>query len=198
MQRKVWLALALGIAAAPAAAQSTGTPVFAAPYRAFSTNEIGVSFSDPGPGYALEGSYRIGFGSRMDGGIRAGIADSRYSESALLVGVDGRARVLDHSETFPLDGSFTFGFGFTTSGDNTVSMLPIGFSMGRRVIVEGSSLSLVPYVHPVLTPLFGDADGVDFSIGFGVDVRINPRLDLRFSAAVGDRDGIGFTAAFLH
>lgn len=198
MLRKTPLVMVLALVAAPLAAQSTGTPIFAAPYRAFSTNEVAVSFSDPGPGFALEGSYRIGFGSRIDGGVRAGIADSKGNDAALLVGVDGRARVLDHSDSFPLDGSFTFGFGFSSSDGGTVSMLPIGFSMGRRVIVEGSSLSFVPYVHPVLTPLFGDADGVDFSIGFGVDVRVTPRLDLRFSAAVGDRDGIGFTAAFLH
>lgn len=198
MRRNSLAAFAAVLIAAPLAAQSTGTPVYAAPYRAFSTSEIAISFSDPGPGFALEGSYRVGFGSRIDGGVRAGLADSKGGDAALLVGVDGRARVLDHSDAFPLDGSFTFGFGFSSAGDNTVSMLPIGFSMGRRVLVEGSNLSIVPYVHPVLTPLFGDADGVDFSIGFGVDVRITPRLDLRFSAAIGDRDGIGFTAAFIH
>jgi len=38
-------ALAFG---APAAAQETGTPVFSAPYRAFSTHELGLSLSAPG------------------------------------------------------------------------------------------------------------------------------------------------------
>jgi len=185
------------MAVAPLSAQSTGTPVFAAPYRAFSLSEIGLSFSDPGFGFALEGSYRIGFGSRIDGGVRAGFADGSGGNAAVLLGVDGRARVLDHTEAFPLDGSFTFGFGLNSSDGNTVALLPIGFTMGRRILIEGSSTSFVPYVHPVLTPLFGDADGVDFSLGFGVDVRITPRLDLRFSAAIGDRDGIGLTASFL-
>lgn len=178
-------------------AQSTGTPVFAAPYRAFSTSEIGISFSDPGSGYALEGSYRIGFGSRIDGGIRAGFADTKGGNSSLLLGVDGRARVLDHTDAFPLDGSVTFGFGLNATDDGTVAMLPIGFSMGRRILVEGSSTSIVAYVQPVVTPLFGDADGADFTLGFGVDLRISSRLDLRFSGAIGDRDGIGFTVAFL-
>ncbi|MBA2291243.1 MAG: hypothetical protein H0W15_02180 [Gemmatimonadales bacterium] len=197
MRRNGAMVAALVLAAAPLAAQSTGTPVYAAPYRAFSNSEIGVSFSDPGPGFALEGSYRIGFGPTIDGGVRGGLADGKGRNAALLVGVDGRARVLDHSEAFPVDGSFTFGFGISSSGGNTVAMLPIGFTMGRRILVDGSNLTLVPYVHPVLTPLFGDADGIDLSIGFGVDLRLTPRLDLRFSAAIGDRDGIGFTVAFL-
>ena len=89
------------------------------------------------------------------------------------------------------------GLGLQSGDGFTVGYLPIGFSMGRRVLIEGSSISLVPYVHPVLTPIFGDGSGADFSLGFGVDARITPRLDLRFSAALGDRDGIGFTVAFL-
>ncbi len=191
------LALLLLVAAVPVTAQSTGTPVYQAPYRAFAQSEIGLSLSDPGPGFALEGSYRTGISQTMDLGLRAGFADGGHSSTALLVGGDFRARVLDHSDAFPLDGSFTLGLGIASSDGYTVGYLPIGFSMGRRVLVEGSSVSLVPYVQPVITPRFGDADGSDFSLGFGLDARINPRLDVRFSAAIGDRDGIGFTVAFL-
>jgi hypothetical protein len=78
-----------------------------------------------------------------------------------------------------------------------VGYIPVGFSMGRRILVEGSEISLVPYLHPVLTPTFGDADDVGFSLGFGLDARINPRLDVRFSAAIGDQDGIAFSVAWL-
>ena len=52
-------------------------------------------------------------------------------------------------------------------------------------------------VHPVLMPKFGDGSGTDFSIGFGVDAKLNNRLDIRFSAALGDRDGIAFTVAWV-
>ena len=183
---------------APVAAQSTGTPIYAAPYRAFAKSEIGLSLSDPGNGFALEASYRSGFSRKMDLGFRGGFADrSGRNGTNLLLGADLRARVLDHNESFPLDGSFTVGLGINSGDGFTVGYLPIGFSMGRRVLLEGSSVSLVPYVHPVLTPIFGDGSGTDFSLGFGVDARISPRLDLRFSAALGDRDGIGFTVAFL-
>lgn len=190
------LLLALLLPAVPVAAQSTGTPVYVAPYRAFAGSELGLSLSDPGPGFALEGSYRTGMTGTVDAGIRGGIADGGRRTS-LLVGADVRARVLDHTEGFPLDGSFTVGLGMASGDGYTAGYLPIGFSMGRRVLVEGSSVSLVPYIHPVLTPTFGDASGTDFSLGFGLDARINPRLDVRFSAALGDRDGIAFTVAFL-
>ncbi|MES2304243.1 MAG: hypothetical protein V4558_01975 [Gemmatimonadota bacterium] len=183
---------------ASVAAQSTGTPIYAAPYRAFAKSEIGLSLSDPGDGFALEGSYRTSFSKKIDLGFRGGFTDrSGRNGTDILLGADLRARVLDHNESFPLDGSFTLGLGIQSGDGFTVGYLPIGFSMGRRVLLEGSNVSLVPYVHPVLTPIFGDGSGTDFSLGFGVDARINPRLDLRFSAALGDRDGIGFTVAFL-
>lgn len=177
-------------------AQSTGTPVYQAPYRAFAGSELGVSLADPGPGFALEGSYRTGVNATMDVGVRGGLHDNSWRTS-LLMGADFRARVLDHSESFPVDGSFTVGLGVSSGDGITYGYLPIGFSMGRRILVEGSTVSLVPYVHPVITPVFGDASDTMISIGFGVDARVTPRLDIRFSAAIGDQDGIAFTVAFL-
>jgi hypothetical protein len=190
------LSVPVVLLAAPLAAQSTGTPVFQAPYRAFATSELGLSLSDPGSGFALEGSWRTGLSERSDIGLRAGLRDRRNT-TALLVGGDYRMRVLDHNDSFPLDGSFTLGLGFASGDGVTVGYLPIGFSMGRRILVEGSQVSLVPYLHPVLTPTFGDSDDLGFSLGFGLDARVTPRLDVRFSAAIGDQDGIAFTAAWL-
>jgi hypothetical protein len=36
------------VSAGEVAAQETGTPIFKAPYRAFTTHEFGASLSDPG------------------------------------------------------------------------------------------------------------------------------------------------------
>ena len=199
MLRNTPFALVLGLlVAAPVAAQSTGTPVYQAPYRAFATSEIGISLSDPGVGFALEGSYRTAMGRAGDIGFRGGFADRPgRGATAILLGADYRQRVVDHNDSFPLDGSFTLGLGISSSDGFTAGFLPVGFAMGRRILVEGSSVSLVPYLHPVLTPTFGDRSDLLFSLGFGVDARITPRLDLRFSAAIGDQDGIAFTVAFL-
>lgn len=184
------------LATAPVAAQSTGTPTYQAPYRAFATSELGLSLSDPGSGFALEGSWRSGLTARSDFGLRAGLSD-RGRSTALLAGGDYRMRVLDHNDAFPLDGSLTLGLGFASGDGFTVGYAPVGFAMGRRVLVEGSQVSLVPYIHPVLTPTFGDASDLALSLGFGLDARVTPRLDLRFSAAIGDQDGIAFTVAWL-
>lgn len=198
MPRSALKLLLLVLVASPVAAQSTGTPVFLSPYRPFASSELAGSISDPGEGYAVEGSYRGVLVGSGDIGFRAGFANPPGNQStALLLGADYRQRVLDHSESFPFDGAVTVGFGVATSDDVTIGFIPIGLTLGRRIIVEGSSVSLVPYVHPVLTPTFADGDDVLFSLGFGLDARISPRLDLRFSAAIGDIDGISFTVAFL-
>lgn len=192
------LVLVLILLASPVAAQSTGVPVFQAPYRAFANNEIGISFTDPGPGYSLEGSYRIGLGKHSDGGVRGGFLNGGDGvKTSLLLGVDARFRLIDHTESFPLDGSLTLGLGFRNNGP-TMGYLPIGFSMGRRFFVEGSSTSLVAYVQPTLTPMFADASGTSFTLGFGADVRLTERLDFRFSGGIGDLDGIGLGVAILH
>ena len=85
------------------AAQSTATPVFQAPYRAFRRVEYGASISDPGSGVAFEGFYRFG-DKRYDIGFRGGFADANPGRAQFLAGVDFRTRVIDHSADFPLDG----------------------------------------------------------------------------------------------
>jgi hypothetical protein len=191
------LALALGT---PLAAQTTGTPVFLAPYRAFDRVEFGGSLSDPGSGWALEGFYRFG-AQRYDFGFRGGFADADNAETVFLAGVDFRTRVVDHSEEFPLDGAFTVGLGAAFGDGETVARLPVGISLGRRVLLEDSDVEFVPYIHPVLTPIFGDTgpdDGdIDFALGLGVDIRLTRRFDLRVSGALGDIEGLAVSFAFL-
>ena len=77
MNRHLVRTIAALLVAAPLAAQSTGTPVYHAPYRAFATSEVALSLSDPGAGFALEGSYRTGISTKSDLGLRAGLNDAR-------------------------------------------------------------------------------------------------------------------------
>ncbi len=199
MHRKLIPALlGLTLAATPLAAQETGTPVFLAPYRAFNTSELAGYFSDPGAGWALEGAYRVGRGA-ADIGFRLGLADSDPGPTRFLVGADFRDRVITHTESFPLDGALTVGLGGQIANNFSRGFIPIGLSLGRRVDLEGTQTSFVPYLHPILTPTFGDGpDDVLFSIGLGVDIRFSPRFDARIAGALGDYDGISIGAAFLH
>ncbi len=195
--RKALLVAALSVAGGSgAAAQTTGTPIFQAPYRAFQRVEFGASLSDPGSGYALEGFYRWGQ-KKYDFGIRGGFQDPGDGQAIFLAGVDFRARVVDHTQDFPLDGAFTAGFGVNFGNGQSHAIVPIGISLGRRLEVEGSDIQFVPYFQPVLAPSFGHGSDVLFGLGLGVDVTLTKRFELRVSGALGDFDGIGVSVAIL-
>lgn len=193
------LALLAG-AAGRSAAQETGTPIFKAPYRAFTSHEFGVSLSDPGEGIslALEGFYRYGKDAN-DFSIRGGFADLNGSGGTrLLLGGDFRTQVLSYSESFPLDGSLTLGVGANVGDGPDAYYIPVGISLGRRFELEGSNTTFVPYAHPVIVPTFGGGDShVNFALGLGVDIRFSESWAVRASGGIGDIDGVGISVAYI-
>jgi len=190
----------LALAAGKATAQETGTPIFKAPYRAFTQHEFGASLSDPGEGFnlALEGFYRYGSGPH-DIGFRAGFADPEGAgDTRLLLGADFRTQVVSYSEAFPLDGSLTVGFGGNLGDGPDAWFVPVGVSLGRRFELEGSKTTFVPYAHPVIVPTFGGGDSeVNFALGLGVDVRFSRELAVRVSGGIGDIEGVGISLTYL-
>src|SRR3954452_24463217 len=171
------LVAALAFSARASVAQETGTPMFKAPYRAFTKNEFGAAFSDPGEGvsFALEGSYAYGRGNN-DFGIRAGIADpDGEGDTRILLGGNFRNRVITYSESFPLDGALTVGAELNIGDGDDLVYLPVGLSVGRRFELENSKTTFPPYVHPTLVPVLGVADGsyVHFALGLVVDMRFS-------------------------
>lgn len=189
-------ALVLVIPAGAVSAQSTATAVFEAPYRAFTNYELGGYITWPSSeNWALQGFYRWGW-KKNDIGLIGGVVDVADGTRGTL-GADFRARVITHSKNFPLDGAFTLGFGSNFGdGGSAEFFVPIGLSVGRRVLLENSNISFVPFAQPVLTPTFGDNGDLLFTLGFGVDVQISKAVDLRFTAGVGDLDGFGFGVAW--
>jgi hypothetical protein len=202
MVRRIWLSLlAAGSIASVAEAQTTGTPVFLAPYHAFRTSELGGYFTDPGEGFTLEGMYRYGRGS-ADLGFRVGIGSNDVKVNAgsrstfFLAGVDIRQRVIRHTESFPLDGALTLGVG-GNFGDINIGYIPVGLTLGRKVDLEGTRTTFTPYFHPVLVQTFGDGpDELLFAIGLGINIEFSPRFDARIGAGLGDYDGISLGIAF--
>lgn len=190
---------ALGLAALPAsqaAAQTLGTPVFLAPYRAFERSEIGGAFSDYAGGVALEGHYRLARGA-SDLGFRVGFRDNDPGDSHLLLGADWRTSMVTHSEEFPLDGSLTLGAGLILADNNNQLLLPVGFSLGRRIALEDSQVQLTPYLHPVIALSLGDNSDMIFGLGLGMDIRLNRRFEIRVAGALGDYDGVSVGVSFL-
>src|SRR3954471_4696562 len=195
------VAALLALAADGLAAQETGTPMFKAPYRAFTNHEFGVAFSDPGEGvsFALEGFYSYGRGSN-DFGLRAGIADpDGPGDTRFLLGGDFRTRILNYSESFPLDGALTVGAGINIGDGDDLVYLPLGVTLGRRFELEGSKTTFTPYVHPTLLPVLGAAGGDDvgFALGLGVDLKFSEDWQARVSGSLGDLEGVGIGLAYM-
>jgi len=190
----------LASVAGTSAAQETGTPIFKAPYRAFTTHELGVSLSDPGEGasLALEGFYRYGQGAN-DFSVRGGFVDLNGSAGThVLLGGDFRTQVVSYSESFPLDGSLTLGLGASVGDGRDAYFVPVGISLGRRFELEGSNTIFVPYVHPVIVPTFGGGESdVNFALGLGVDIRFSEQWAIRASGGLGDIEGVGVSVAYL-
>jgi opacity protein-like surface antigen len=188
------------LAVSESTAQETGTPMFKAPYRAFTNHEFGAAFSDPGEGvsYALEGFYSYGRGTN-DFGLRGGIADPEEGDLRILLGGNFRTRVLNYSESFPLDGALTVGAGLNVGDGDDLIYLPVGLSVGRRFEMEGSSFNFTPYVHPTIIPVIGASGGSDvgFALGLGVDMRLGQNWAGRVSGGLGDLEGVGLALTYI-
>src|SRR3972149_645368 len=140
------IALSLGLAG-EALAQATATPSYNAPYRAFTRSEFGavLSFPNYDAGTAVEGVYRFASGE-FDVGVRGGLFfPDGPADTEFLVGAEGRYRVITHNADFPLDGAVIFGGGLQVH-NGTDFVLPVGLSLGRRLQVENSQVSIVPYI----------------------------------------------------
>jgi len=198
MRKFALLGVLLSGLAAEASAQTVGTPVFMAPYRAFTKSELSGTFSDPGAGWALEGAFRYAQ-ERFDIGFRAGIlnfsSDTEDDQVQFLAGVDVRLRLIEHTEDFPLDGALTVGIG-GSFGDFSQGFIPVGLSLGRRVELEGG-FSFVPSLQPVVGFTFGDDSDAIFAVGLGVDFKLSKTFDLRVTGGLGDIDGIGIGFAWI-
>jgi len=176
--------VSLALSASTALAQATFTPSYNAPYRAFESHELGGTFTFPkgGRDYAVEGQYRFGRG-KFDIGIRGGILDGG-SNSDFILGIEGRGRVIDHTEGgFPLDGAVVIGVG--TAAFDAWTIPSAGLSLGRRVDLDG--FSFVAYGQPTMF-LFagGGSSDVKFGLGLGADFKVGQALDLRASYGLFD------------
>jgi hypothetical protein len=192
--------LVSALLASEAAAQATGMPSFNAPYRAFTRSEIGVVFSFPnGGGTGIEGVYRMSSG-KFDIGFRGGFLDIGGGASTiLLLGAEARQRVLSHTTDFPLDGALILGVGGWFSSGNSLLFVPVGLSLGRRIDLEGSQVSIIPYVQPTGTLVAGSGTSdFLFTLGLGADFRLSPRFDARISAGLGDLEGVSLSAVWVH
>jgi len=176
-------------------AQATGMPTFFAPTRGFGSAEVGVTLSRPGGGATgLEGRFGAAL-NRADLALRAGYADpGENADGSFVAGVEARVPVLGHSSTFPLDGAFILGVGRSFESGDGQTYVPLGLSLGRRLVLDGQALHVTPYVQP--TVIFESSSLLTF--GLGVDVRIRGIPDVRVNWAAGDMDGFSVSLYWSH
>jgi hypothetical protein len=191
-------ALALLVSATTASAQATFTPSYNAPYRAFEKHEFGGTFSFPDNprDFAIEGQYRFGY-KRFDIGVRGGILDYDGGGSDLILGAEGRLRVLDHTKSkFPLDGAVVAGVG--TADFDAWTVPSAGLSLGRRVTIEG--FSFVAYGQPTMFITTGNGDSdANFGLGLGADFELGNAIDLRASLGLFDGpEGLAVSVVWVH
>lgn len=175
------------LAAEVVSAQATGTPTFFAPTRGFGNTEVGLSVSGGGGsgGVAAEGRYGFLL-SRADISLRAGYVDNDDAGSgSFIAGVEARIPVIGHDLRFPLDGALVLGVGHRFSDPDGETFVPLGLSLGKRIVLDWNDLPLTPYVQP--TVIF--QDGSKFGFGLGLDVHIQGAPDIRLNWALGDLKG---------
>ena len=186
-RRVLPLALAASLLPHSGGAQATGTPTFFAPTRGFGNTEAGVSVSGGGASGVVGVEGRYGFSlSRSDISMRAGyVDDGNAGSGSFVAGVEARIPVIGHNRDFPLDGALVLGVGHLFSDAGGETLVPLGLSLGRRILLDGRDLQLTPYVQP--TVIFR-SDAV-FGFGLGLDIHIRGIPDIRLNWAEGDLDG---------
>jgi hypothetical protein len=105
---------------------------------------------------------------------------------------------VSYSESFPLDGALTVGFGANVGDGDDAYLIPVGVSLGRRFELENSNTTFTPYAHPVIVPVFGGGNSdVNFALGLGVDVRFSRTFAARVSGGIGDIEGVGLSLTYI-
>jgi hypothetical protein len=187
--------------AAEGAAQTTGTPSFNAPYRAFTRHEFGGTLSFPnGYNIGVEGQYRFGY-QNFDVGFRGGFLDPDFPgiDNVFVLGAEGRSRMITHTENFPFDGALIVGLAGQFGSGNSLGIVSGGLSLGRRVDPRDTDVSIVPYVEPTIFITSGNgATDAHFAFGLGADFRLSRVFDARVSVGLGDVEGIAFSAVWVH
>jgi hypothetical protein len=196
----------LGVAAAPAAAQ-TMYPSFQQP-RVVS-REFNFAVADGNDLTPLVFQWREGTAPNTQLSLDLGLADPDFPGADLFIMLGGQyGRMITQSRAdMPLDIMFTVGVFTQFGNDLTFFSIPVGASIGHRFPLSGTSMAITPYIHPRVGFEYASANDdseTDLHITFdlGGNLELTPQLALRVSTMLGgegllgDSDAIGISLAW--
>ena len=168
--------------------------------------EYNFVLADFSGGTALIVQWREGLdNSRVQFTGDFGIADAA-SSTALILGGSMHYQLTRSSGEFPFDMVLGGGIGLTASDNMRTFRIPIGIAIGHRFPLEGN-FAITPFVHPRISldrthvdlPGGGSASASDtnIDIDIGGNFEINPQMQVRMAATLGDRSAVGLSFAWL-
>ena len=161
--------------------------------------EFNFAIADARRTTTLVFQWREGVATRSQLSLDAGFADVEGPDSDLMLVLGGQYayQMVRASGDSPLDLLFTAGVFVRMGPDERSAMsVPFGVSLGHRFVLDGP-LAITPYVHPRISiDMFNSDSDLNINFDIGGNFEINNRLAIRFSAALGEADAIGFSLAW--
>src|SRR5512146_633821 len=158
--------LLVGLLPASAFAQKTGypvwdTPSFTAPGR---PGDVGFYFIKPQEtDWGIAGTWRQGGGLNL--GVRGDYIQISSGLSQWGIGAEAKGGIGEMAP--PLAVNWTLGIGATSGAGATILRVPLGLTLGVRLVSTG--LVLTPYVHPRVSFAYTSFDSPAPGISGGSD-----------------------------
>jgi hypothetical protein len=119
----------------------------------------------------------------------------------VIVGGSMHYQLTTATVDMPFDIVLGGGLGLTAFDDVRLFRIPIGVAVGHRFPLEGT-FAISPYVHPRLSidrTSNGNASNTEsnLDIDVGAGFELNPRMQIRIAATLGETDAVGFAFAWL-
>lgn len=202
MKRSFVALAALVLLAAPiasAAAQAGAYPALQPTQVA--TREYNFVIGDFDGGTALVFQWREKMGDpRMQFAADLGLADGAIS-SGVILGGSLHYQLTRATEDLPFDMVLGAGMGLTAFDEVKIFRIPVGVAIGHRFPLEGG-FAISPFVHPRLSIDRASAGGnsnteSNLDIDIGASFELNPRMQIRMAATLGESDAVGISFAWL-
>ena len=184
---------------APALAQAGPYPAMQPTQVA--SREYNFALADFSGGTALVFQWREKMGDpRMQFTADLGVTDGANS-SGLIIGGSLHYQLTRANEDLPFDMVLGGGLGLVAYDAVNILRIPVGLAIGHRFPLEGG-FAVSPFVHPRLSIDRVSKNGISASqtnlnIDIGASFELNPRMQLRMAATLGDSDAVGLSFAWL-